>query len=375
MIEKSIKIDINNMIEHCTSPIITVAIPTYNRPKQLVSLFNTFLSKVIIDFDSNEVDVFISDNSDENISHMNGELCLNSSIRYYKNKENIGYSGNVINCIREARGKFIWIVSDDDYINYDNFKIFIEWLYDNQKLNFKCIMLPFINTDFFGKHHLSNTSIEWGVSKDNLINVSTLIENTGNLPFILFSSGIIRLENIDLSILDRIEKKFTDNDFVQIILFIELIGLRGTVVFYNHWLQKYKPSYQIRFNINSMNDSYFEIIDLFCNKQDNFDKKKMINRNNRRWLGWILWHNTQLVNVPGADTFKVKLVTNVLKHFSLNNSSNVLLLLLVFIPRIIMRFGYIYYLSLKDSYLNRDYSLRGLNKRIMQLREIGKDEK
>jgi hypothetical protein len=89
-------------------------------------------------------------------------------------------------------------------------------------------------------------------------------------------------------------------------------------------------------------------------------------------LGWLLWHNTQLVNVPGADTFKVKLVTNVLKYFSLKNSSNLLLVLLIFIPRKIIRFGYIYYLSLKNSYLHGDYSFQGLNKRIMQLRKIGK---
>lgn len=64
------------------TPLISIAIPTYNRPDSLKKLYANFLSKIV---ECKNVEVVICDNSDPDQESSNKNL-LNSQIKYIKKK-------------------------------------------------------------------------------------------------------------------------------------------------------------------------------------------------------------------------------------------------------------------------------------------------
>jgi glycosyltransferase involved in cell wall biosynthesis len=65
-----------------------------------------------------EVDILISDNaSTDNTQEIVDQYQQYSPfIRYHRNPENIGFDGNIVICIKYARGEYIWFLSDDDIL-------------------------------------------------------------------------------------------------------------------------------------------------------------------------------------------------------------------------------------------------------------------
>ena len=47
------------------------------------------------------------------------ERYSDSRIRYVRNKENLGFSGNFTQCFRQAQGKYIKFLNDDDILHQD----------------------------------------------------------------------------------------------------------------------------------------------------------------------------------------------------------------------------------------------------------------
>lgn len=108
-------------------PLLTIAIPTYNRLESLkISL------KKILDYTKghDEIEIFVSDNaSTDGTKEYVGEVQKeNSNLKYYRNTENLGFDGNFLNCFRKAQGKYLWIFSDDDYLMENAVELVLEVL-------------------------------------------------------------------------------------------------------------------------------------------------------------------------------------------------------------------------------------------------------
>jgi hypothetical protein len=347
-------------------PILTIAIPTYNRSSQLEELYSDFLSKIVFDY-KDYVEIIVLDNSDAEIAKYNKMIFPNKSVRYLKNEINVGFSGNIINCVKEANGKFLWLISDDDYVDYDSFCKFIEYLNGLRNLSIKCVMLPFINKNFLGDKYICNTPIEWGVEK--LTSLSDMIINGEKLPFILFSSAVIRLEEIECSLLDRIEVEYHDNDYMQIALYFELIGISSRVLFYDYNLQTYNNIYEIRFNLKSMRSSYQTIVNRVCKKNSKFKMNKIINRDNYRWLGWSFWSYIQLISMPDARDNRNELILAVLKSYSIKN---IALSLMFYLPASLLRKVYIIIFSIKSARRNKKITFNEVKLKVNQMNNVGK---
>jgi len=93
------------------SPEVSVCIPTYCRYSLLVRALNSVLRQ---DFESMEI--IISDNASPDGSWEKTEqLCnLDHRIVVRRNESNLGWTGNLNECIKIARGKFIVFLCDDD---------------------------------------------------------------------------------------------------------------------------------------------------------------------------------------------------------------------------------------------------------------------
>jgi len=100
-----------------TQPRLTIAIPTYNRAKQLDGQLNWAVNAIADRWD--EIELLVSDNASPDETP---QVCqkwqaqINGRMRIFRQTENIGLIRNCLFCIQEARGDFIWTMSDDDIV-------------------------------------------------------------------------------------------------------------------------------------------------------------------------------------------------------------------------------------------------------------------
>lgn len=102
-----------------TRPLLTIAIPTYNRVGYLAELLG-LLEPQLAEFP--QVELLICDNSSEDetprlVAEVRERLALaGSGLDYYRHASNIGSDANFAFCYRQARGVFFWLCGDDDLI-------------------------------------------------------------------------------------------------------------------------------------------------------------------------------------------------------------------------------------------------------------------
>jgi abequosyltransferase len=97
-------------------PVLTIAIPTYNRSDLLENLFNSIITEGV---DKNfQLTIVVCDNSNDNktekIATQYKKLI---NLVYCKNKNNIGAGRNIIKCLDFIKSGFLHIVSDKTIFN------------------------------------------------------------------------------------------------------------------------------------------------------------------------------------------------------------------------------------------------------------------
>lgn len=98
-------------------PLLSIAIPTYNRADCLENLLNCIMPQAVKL--KGEVEICISDN---NSADKTAEVATSFKakfpglIKYNRNKENLGFDKNILKIIEMSDGDFIWTFGDDDSI-------------------------------------------------------------------------------------------------------------------------------------------------------------------------------------------------------------------------------------------------------------------
>lgn len=118
----------NNVSIMVKQPLLSVCIPTYNR--------STFLQEALRNLLDNQktcefcVEILISDNcsTDETGSVVETYISKGLKCRYVHNEENIGPDANFVQCFNLAKGKYIWLIGDDDYLEPGALQIVCESL-------------------------------------------------------------------------------------------------------------------------------------------------------------------------------------------------------------------------------------------------------
>ena len=100
-------------------PLLTIAIPTYNRAARLDAQL-AWLKRAI---SGHEIDceVILSDNRsrDETMEVFHRWAPQLPNVHVNQNARNIGALGNIHYCLNAARGDFVWVVGDDDEVRPD----------------------------------------------------------------------------------------------------------------------------------------------------------------------------------------------------------------------------------------------------------------
>jgi glycosyltransferase len=96
-------------------PAVTIAIPTYKRPKFINCAIDSALAQE--NFDNYEV--IVVDNDPERGTETEKIVCAidNPKLRYYKNAENLGMFGNMNRCMKLSRTHWIAYLHDDDILS------------------------------------------------------------------------------------------------------------------------------------------------------------------------------------------------------------------------------------------------------------------
>ena len=102
-------------------PLITVAIPTYKRPKYLRQALDSAVKQNPSDI---SYDIIVVNNDpDTDMSALEQEYrSAPVPIRFYTNDHNLGMLGNVNRCVELSEGKYIAFLHDDDLLMPDYMK-------------------------------------------------------------------------------------------------------------------------------------------------------------------------------------------------------------------------------------------------------------
>jgi glycosyltransferase involved in cell wall biosynthesis len=115
-------------------PILTIGIPTYNRPDQLLETVLRLLPDL-----SREVSLLIVDNaSDIPVSKVLAPIVRldSSAIRIVRNKWNIGGPANVLRVIELCETDYLWILSDDDKLSPNCVKTVLDAVCEHREYDF-----------------------------------------------------------------------------------------------------------------------------------------------------------------------------------------------------------------------------------------------
>ena len=133
--------------------LLSICIPTYNRAERLNNCLNSILISIQNIKESN-FEVCISDNCyDYNTHEIVKKYSKHFEINYLKNYENLGFANNAKKVVQMAKGKYTWLIGDDDLILPYTIDKLIEILKKNISIDFF-----FVNSYYLNSDYLSNFS-------------------------------------------------------------------------------------------------------------------------------------------------------------------------------------------------------------------------
>lgn len=117
--------------------LLSIAIPTYNRAGYLVKLLENIAHQAKEFLGSVEICVSNNGSSDNTSKIMAGFKNKHPEIiSYNENPENLGLDKNMIKVMKMSRGKFVWLMGDDDWVVDGGVKKVFDFLscQDDEKL-------------------------------------------------------------------------------------------------------------------------------------------------------------------------------------------------------------------------------------------------
>lgn len=190
--------------------LLTVAIPSYNRPHTLEKLIKQFQNE-----NQNKFKILISDDTSpedptEMVKKYQDKM---PNLRYHRNEKNLGFSGNVCQLYDMTDTPFIWFLCDDDTIMPGCIDAIVESLikYDPT--------VAVYNHTWINPYGIKKMA---GVDKDIIYNSESEIKDHGVLMRMTFLSALV-LKKILPS--DEIKKTdYLSNVFVQVSLGLLLLS-------------------------------------------------------------------------------------------------------------------------------------------------------
>lgn len=146
--------------------LVSVVIPTYNRPKYLREAIQSAVKQTY-----KNIEIIVSDDGSLENPQEIVESFQDPRIRFRRNPKNLGIAENVIHAFKEAQGKYVASLNDDDIWNED----FLEKLVPHLEANSNLVIA-------FSDHHVMDS--------DGTVNDAATEENTHRWKRDLLQEGI-----------------------------------------------------------------------------------------------------------------------------------------------------------------------------------------
>jgi len=157
-------------IRNKSTPILSICIPTFNRPINIYNLLSILTSQI----DSLNIEIIVTDNSTNNETEKKIKAFQNQheNITYFKNEGNIGFAKSLKKAISLSNGNYIWTLSDDDIPNREAISKIVNlishddigWIFFNfERLEFDTKKPFFSKLISSGKRDLNDLISEFGV--------------------------------------------------------------------------------------------------------------------------------------------------------------------------------------------------------------------
>lgn len=334
--------------------LLSICVPTYNRPDKLKELNQTFLRLALNEY-GDQIEVIVRDNSDDKIASINRSL-LDPEVRYYKNETNVGFCGSQIRLVGDANGQFIWIISDDDPILWEGFKHLMDCLPKAYEEGIDCINLPFNYRNNLGE------LIEYkeGVRKD--IDLRTYVTTLPVIPFGYFASAVIRLNKKRL---DWVAAEFHGNEVINVPLFLSMLKPESKLRFLDTPILEYQEGYFVR-GFVPLNYYYWarELI-TFLEKEYGVNGAPLRDYLYKEFLLMMIVHRVGLRVYHNVDKTRWTLLAKLGQNLNLKSF---VLAIMVALPRSLVSPVYLFYLSLQHARPNGHISIREVILRYRVLR-------
>lgn len=173
--------------------LVSICVPTYNRPNLIGKLLNSILQQTYQNFE-----IIITDNSDNDLTkNLIMKLYRDKRIRYYKNEKNLGMDGNSLKALSLVNGEFFTFTPDDD-IWIDKNKLESQVSILNQA-NLNCCFSNALHTNPDGTNHNNQFKTISGNGCSILSSKDLLITQKPE-HFVCILTGLIRSTYLDLFI-------------------------------------------------------------------------------------------------------------------------------------------------------------------------------
>lgn len=124
--------------------MLTIAIPTYNRARNVAALLDHFLSLPTAYLESGHIALFVSDNSSsDDTGDVIAKHQLSRFVRYVRQSRNIGAAANIMYLLANSDTDYVLAIGDDDRPDIANLTRFVAWI-EQHPLAF-CV-IPFLDT-------------------------------------------------------------------------------------------------------------------------------------------------------------------------------------------------------------------------------------
>lgn len=99
------------------APILEICIPTYNRAEKVIKTIEFLISERALN--AEPVAIHVKDNySSDQTSQLLAERFNDvPDLKISRNEKNVGLIGNLLLLIKESKGKYTWLVGDDDILH------------------------------------------------------------------------------------------------------------------------------------------------------------------------------------------------------------------------------------------------------------------
>jgi abequosyltransferase len=174
-------------------PVLTIAIPTYNRSRFLDRALN-YISIQVKDINY-PIEIIVSDNcsTDDTTDIVNKHIEQGLLVQYIKNIKNMGADFNIAQCYDKASGKYVVAFGDDDVLLDGSIKYLVELL--QQEKEYGVVFLE--HGTFVGQKKVENEVIK-------------VIEFDNSLEFIRKVNFFTTFISANI-----VNKKFINNDIYK----------------------------------------------------------------------------------------------------------------------------------------------------------------